>query len=637
MSKVLKSLAFKLGAAVFITASVTFSGLGVYYTRLFSQQIDAQLIQEINFPSQLMNRQALPYYTARDLKALSALVGEQVLFAAVNRADGKIHYATDPEKENRSIQPMIHPLNISQEPVHTLSKSKEILYSLTPLYAEGNYLGNLYMAVDIRHAIQQKRKVAIIFSISGLLCTLITTFVGAFLVRRLTLPRIVSANRCLLAVANGDYSVRIRQVKTGDELSALESGINHTVQQLEERKNQDKILTADLKKAKEAAEQANRSKSRFLANMSHEIRTPMNGILGMAQIMEEMPLTADQTDCIEIIKTSGEGLMKIINDILDLSRIEMGTIALQDETVCIRMLLSELDRFFTPAVRKKGLDLYVHCGDDVPQTIRADEGCLKQVLINLIANAIKFTHNGHVDLSVSCPEKTETQCTLTVNVKDTGIGMTQATQEIIFNEFAQADDSHTREYGGTGLGLSISKRMIERMGGSLTVNSQPNHGATFSFTVSFPIADSDDAARPKPDESAGVDFILRNNPHVLIVEDNRLNQKVISKMLENTGCHIKIVENGELAVQYLRLTDPPADRPRCDAVLMDIQMPVMDGLQATEMIRQTDHELPIIALTAHAMKGDREKFIEAKMNDYLAKPIQKQDLLGLLERYTSKA
>lgn len=369
MSALLKSLAFKLGAAVFITASITFSGLGTYYTELFSKQIDDRLNQQIDIPSQLMNQQALPYNTARDTKALSALVGENVVFAAVNRADGRIHYASDPAKENTFIEQISNGLRASAEDRHTLSESRRIRYSFTPLYAKGNYLGNLYMEIDIRQAIQKKMQVAIIFSISGLLCILVTTLVGAFFVRRLTMPRIVAANDCLQAVADGDYSARIQLTGTSDELSALESGINQTVQQLEEQKNRDDTLTADLKNTKDAAEQANQSKSRFLANMSHEIRTPMNGILGMVQILEEMSLTTEQADYIQIIKNSAQSLMSIINNILDLSRIEMGAITLQKERVEIRSLVGELDRFFTPTARKKGLNLQVHCADTVPQAI----------------------------------------------------------------------------------------------------------------------------------------------------------------------------------------------------------------------------------------------------------------------------
>lgn len=258
-------------------------------------------------------------------------------------------------------------------------------------------------------------------------------------------------------------------------------------------------------------------------------------------------------------------------------------------------------------------------------------------MVNLIANAIKFTHKGHVELSIDCPQKTESDCSLIIHVKDTGIGITEEAQAIIFNEFSQADESHTREYGGTGLGLAISKRIIEKMGGTLTVSSKPNEGSVFSFSASFPLVKDEEVGDAAPDQPALKNFTFSNTPHVLVVEDNLVNQRVITMIIEKAGCRVAIARNGKQAIEYLHLNDPPDERPRCDVILMDIQMPVMDGLQATEIIRQSDPTIPIIALTAHAMKGDREKFIQAKMNDYLSTPIQKEELLHLLRQHTGLA
>jgi signal transduction histidine kinase/ActR/RegA family two-component response regulator len=632
MKRIVESLAFKLGLAIFVTAALSFSGLGLYCTHLFSSQIDARLIAQAKIPGQLMNQQALPYSTARDRTALSNLVGANVLCASVSRADRRIHYCTDPAREGTY-------RTCANDPASRKNHEKAFcLHSTTSLFAEDKYLGELHLKIDTSDAELEKRKVAAVFLTGGLLCILLTTLAGAFLIRRLTMPRIKSSIECLRTVATGNYKARIEQADSRDELGLLERGINNMVQRLDDRQAEDARLNIELKNAKESAESASKSKSEFLANMSHEIRTPMNGIIGMTQLMEDTSLTAEQADYIQTIAASAKNLMSIINDILDLSRIEIGNFSLKNEPVCIHDLLNELHKFFTPAVQTKGLSLHIEGADAVPETVLTDEGCLRQVLINLIANAIKFTHKGHVKVSVRCAGKTAADCTLEFDVQDTGIGISKEAQKIIFREFTQADGSHTRKYGGTGLGLSISRRIVEKMGGELTVSSEPGHGATFSFRVTFPMdrsAPQKHAPAEQPSPQTG--YTLTRALRVLLVEDNLLNRKVVLKMLEKEGCLIDVAGNGQDALEKLYLTAPPDRRPVYDMILMDIQMPVMDGLQATAAIRRFDKIVPIIALTAHAMKGDREKFIEAGMNDYLAKPIHREELQAILNRYTPRS
>jgi len=577
-----------------------------------------------------------------------------VLLGAIEQPDGSL-FAEFRVDEDGDIR-LLH----RSDPQAELRQHFHVQAVTEPIWLDGIELGSITLWINTWDVFAQIATSLFLSLLIWLLGTAAAYFLAERLNSRVVGPLGGLSNLMMQVSATEDYSQRFDH-KEDNEVGVLADSFNQMLAQIDDREKRLQEAISDLEVARDQAEDAARSKSSFLANMSHEIRTPMNGVIGMTSLLKRTELTSQQQLYFDTIEKSGRSLLMLIDDILDFTKIEAGRLEVKNAPYTLRETLFSVREFFDAPALAKGLSFNLDIDNKLPRMLTGDSGRVRQVLLNLVGNSLKFTEQGKIAVTVSLVGG-ELQQRIRFSVTDTGIGIDEDNQKIVFSEFFQADSTSTRQFGGTGLGLAICKQLVTLMGGKIAFQSTANVGSTFWFdlplvtdvlnpflslipgTAELPssnpfaraiaLGDSNegtDESEQGGSNAANQDQSPRWDARVLVAEDSDVNQFIIKELLAVFGLSPVVVGNGKEAVASF-------GQEAFDLVLMDIQMPIMDGVEATRKLRAAQKsdgvnpECIIVGLSAHAMAGDRERYVEQGMDDYLTKPIDIDELEALLKR-----